>query len=509
MKIREALRLREKGLSNSQISLSPTAGMARSTVVELFKRCDSAKITYENSQEMSDRELETFLYPRKALGKREKQELNEAYWLQRISESKKQIMSVWQDEYLVQNPGGLSYAQFSNRLRKWEGEHNPKVYYPKNRKAGEIMETDWCGDVVPLLYNKTVEIFEKVHFFVASLGFSQMIFARAYLDEKEAAWLDGHTRALEFFGALPEVVTPDNAKTGVTKAHHYDPLKNPSFAQWAAYYGLAIIPARPYKPTDKDRVESSVNTFQSKILPKLKEQVFFDLDSINLFIHKELKVINERPYQKRPGSRASIFREVDLPAMRPLPPHRYENPETKWVIASRNGYHIQYDDHQYSVPFQLAGQKILLSATSTKVEFHFDNKLVALHQRCYSRQQIYVTDPNHMPKKHQAQLEEDNMTGEKYLKWAERIGPCTRQVIETLLLRYEQEQQSYRTCMGILRMAEKHSEPVLEKACEKACETGIAGYKQIESLVGKLTGSTTKKTNNHANLRGGEYYKGR
>lgn len=511
MKIREALRLRSQGLNNSQIAMCATVNCARSTVVELFKRCAKAGINHENSQNLSDRELEALLYPRKHLARNPKQELNEAYWVKRVAESGKDILTIWEEEYLPQDLHGLSYGQFSYRLKQWREEHSPELDYPKQRKAGEVMETDWCGDQPNILYDKGSRTFSKAHLFVATIGFSQKLFVRAYRDEKQRAWLDAHTRALEYYGGVPKSVKPDNTKTAILKPDRYEAEKNPAFASWAAHYGVAVLPARSGKPKDKDRVEDAVGWVEQKILPKLKEQVFFDLEELNRILLVELKKLNEKPYQNRPCNRSEIFREVDLPAMRPLPAHAFENPEMKWVRASKNGYHVQFDGHRYSVPFQLAGERILLSASSTAVELLYDNKRVALHRRCYARNQLYVTDPKHMPPKHQAQRQTDCMTGDKYLKWAAEIGPHTEKVIATLLSRYVIEEQVYDSCMGILRFSKTYSPFQLELACQKACKLGVGGYRQIKHFLEQPKPETTEEraTNLHSNIRGASYYKGR
>ena len=508
MRIREALRLRAAGHSNVQIAGSRTVACARSTLVELFRRCDNAGITYENSQAISDGELETLLYPRKHMARHPRQELDEAHWLKREAESGKTRMAVWQDEYLPANPEGLSYPRFCTRLKQYQKNTNPKLDYPKQRKAGEVMETDWCGEKPALIYDQETGTFQKTHIFVAALGFSQRIFARAFPDEKQVSWIDGHTKALEYYGALPRIVTPDNTKTAIKQPNRYEPEKNPVFSRWATHYNVAIIPARIKKPKDKDRVEDAVGWVEQAIFPLLKEQVFFSFSELNIALLQEVEKLNDRPYQKRPGSRSEIYLQVDKPAMRPLPAHSFQNPETRWAKVSKNGYHVQFDGRHYSAPFQLAGKEVLLSATGTTVELLYDNRRVALHRRCYAANRLYVTDPAHMPPRHLAQHETDCMTAAKYLDWAGGVGPSTRKVIATLLARYEIQEQAYGSCMGILRLADQHSQIQLESACRRACQQGVSGYRQIRALIEEqaMTIKEDRPANCHTNLRGGQYY---
>ena len=254
-------------------------------------------------------------------------------------------------------------------------------------------------------------------------------------------------------------------------------------------------------------MEDAVGWVEQRVFPILKEQVFFSFNELNIALLEEVEKLNDKPYQQRPGSRSEIFLQVDKPSMRPLPAHPFQNPETKWAKVSKNGYHVHFDGRYYSAPFQLAGQEVLLSATGRTVELLYDNKRVALHRRCYAVHQRYVTDPAHMPPRHLAQYETDSMTGPKYLDWAAKIGPSTKKVIATLLDRYEIQEQSYGSCMGILRLADCHSQFQLEAACRLACQQGIGGYRQIKTLIDKKPSKEEDRPANcHANLRGGQYY---
>lgn len=506
MKIREALRLKEAGLSHSQIASSGTVGVARSTLIELFKRCNGISMNYERAKDLSDSELEALLYPRKFAATKQRVPLNEEAWLLRTKTSGLDRQSVW-EEYIREHPGGLSYAHFCRRLRDHDARKHNRLDYPKTRKPGEIMETDWCGTTLRIVFDRDRNALQTVHFFVAALGFSQKYFVYACPDEKQASWIEAHTKALEYYGAVPRIIKPDNTKTAITKPDRYEPQKNPVFALWASYYGVAIVPARVAKPKDKDRAEDVAGTATMKILPKLKNQLFFDFNELNRIIQIEVEKLNKKTYQRRPQSRAEICLDVDLPTMRPLPTHPFYMPEIKWARVSRNGYHVHFDGHQYSAPYQLAGQRVMLAASSTTVELLYDNKRVACHRRCYSMKQIYVTERSHMPEKHQTQDIADAMNGNKYRSWAQSIGPSTKHVIDDLLNRYAVEEQSYQPCMGILRLADRYSPFLLEKACQQAIESGVIGYKYIKHQLEMMASQLDETRTTHANIRGATYYK--
>lgn len=505
MKIREALRLKAAGLNNTQISESSTVGAARSTIVELFKRCELAGIDAEQAAEMSDSELRALLYPRNLRSGRARQELNEERWYQKILNGKDR-QGCW-EEYISEEPDGMSYGQFCRRIKQFSREKGDGLSYAKQMKAGEVMETDWAGETLDIVYDPTTDTFLTAHIFVSTLGFSGKIFCRAYLNEREEAWIDAHSRALEYYGGLPRIVTPDNTKTAITKTNRYEPTKNPNFMLWAQHYGLAIIPARISKPTDKNLVEGGVGYVERRVLSKLKGQIFFSFDSLNQELGRLVEILNNRPYQKRPGSRLEVFAEIDQPHLRPLPLHRFELPQVKWATVSRNGYHVSFDGRLYSTPYQFCGKKVLVSSTGTTVEILYDNRRIAFHQRCYDPAIRCITIKDHMPQRHQHQYMADSMNGRKYRNWAETVGPFTYKFISALLERYEIEEQTYQSCMGILRLADKYSNPLLEEACRIACEIGMGGYTQIKTILTKIEQKQKQeKLNKHENIRGASYY---
>jgi hypothetical protein len=195
-----------------------------------------------------------------------------------------------------------------------------------------------------------------------------------------------------------------------------------------------------------------------------------------------MKMLVERPFQERPGSRASVFKELDKPALRPLPPERFEYA----LYTTRrvpDNYHVEYDGYYYSVPYTLFKQEVTIRATTSAIEVINGNReCMALHQRRRHGSR-YVTQPGHMPEKHRRQLEYSRRTGKDYLKWAATIGENTRAVIERMLTIQQVEMTAYRTCMGILQCAQKYSPEKLERACEQALRLGSPYYTTIRSLL--------------------------
>ena len=279
------------------------------------------------------------------------------------------------------------------------------------------------------------------------------------------------------------------------------------YAAWAEHYGVAIIPARPAKPKDKSQAEGSVGYIERRIFPKLRQQLFFSLEEFNRILALEVDKLNKKSYQKRPGSRQEIFLDIDQPALRPLPAERFQIKYAKFAKISKNDYHVKVEGHWYSAPFHLAGKKVLVVVTDTTVEIIYNNQRLAYHSRCYNKAQKFVTNPDHMPSTHKAQYMADRMSKEKYLAWARSCGPNTVNYLKQFIDNHHIVEQSYQSCMGILRLSTKHSPFLLELACQEALEQGIGGYRQIKTIIEKIAERNHPLENlNHENIRGGEYY---
>jgi hypothetical protein len=193
---------------------------------------------------------------------------------------------------------------------------------------------------------------------------------------------------------------PDQLRSAVARADRYDPDINQTFHELALHYGMVIIPAPPRKPKGKAKVEVGVLIAQRWILARLRNRRFFSLVELNNAIAELVEELNERHFQKLPGNRRQAFETLDLPAMKPLPPVRFEVAERKTTRANID-YHIEFDARYYSVPNQLRQQLIDVRATASIVECRHRGVRVACHHRCYARKGTAVTLPEHRPKSHE------------------------------------------------------------------------------------------------------------
>ncbi len=159
--------------------------------------------------------------------------------------------------------------------------------------------------------------------FVATLGASSYTFAEATWTQTLPDWIGSHTRAYAFLGGVPAMTVSDNLRSGITKACFYEPAVNRSYAEMAAHYDTAIIPARPRKPRDKAKVEAAVLLATRWIIAKLRNRKFFSLVELNEAIRVCVADLNNRPSRHLGASRRALFEEVERSALKSLPAEPY------------------------------------------------------------------------------------------------------------------------------------------------------------------------------------------
>jgi hypothetical protein len=316
----------------------------------------------------------------------------------------------------------------------------------------------------------------------------------------------------EYFGGAAKILVSDNCKTAVNRSGGwYNQEVNATYYEMAEHYGTAIIPAMVRKPKDKPNVEGTVGIVNTWVIAALRNEEFFSLAELNRAIREKLKVFNQRPFQKKEGNRLEIFRNEEQPLLSALPITPYEM--TEWKIATvQFNYHISFDGMLYSVPYEYIKQKVNVKVTDKTVTIYSNQSRIAIHVRLYGRKGQYATMTEHMPVEHQKYLE---WNGERFRKWAKQIGINTYKAVDAILASKRVEQQTYKSCMGLLKMAEKHSAERLETACLKALGyTASPSYKIIKNILmtgGNKSepGKTNATTNKHGITRGAGYYGGK
>ncbi len=502
--IREVLRQKwELGFSNRQIG--HCCGLSRPTVAEYLRRANAAGLSWPLSGELDDDELERKLFPPRPTMPAERQAVPDWSLVHREFKRKGVTLALLWDEYKEANPEGFQYSWFCEHYRRWLGKLD--VVMRQTHRAGEKLFVDYAGQTVPIIERRTGEVHEA-QIFVAVLGASNYSYAEATSTQALPDWIGSHVRAFSYFASVPEIVVPDNIKSGVHLAHRYEPELNPTYAEMAQHYGVAIIPTRSAKPRDKAKAEVGVQIVERWILARLRNRQFFSLVELNTAMAELLEVLNSRPFKKLPGTRGSLFESLDRPAMRALPAVPYEYAEWKKVRVNID-YHVAIAKHYYSVPYQLVKQQLEARVTTSTVELFNKGKRVASHRRSYRPGQ-HTTVNAHMPKAHRQYAE---WTPQRLVRWAAETGPATAKLVEKILSSRPHPQHGFRACLGLMRLGKRYTTARLEAASRRALTIGSCSYKSVESILKngldrKPLPSTTIETPTieHDNLRGSDYY---
>jgi transposase len=340
------------------------------------------------------------------------------------------------------------------------------------------------------------------------LGASSYTYAESTWTQSLPDWIASHQRMFRFYGGVTDLLIPDNLLAGVTDANRYTPTINATYAEMAAHYQTAVLPARPRKPKDKAKAEVAVQVVERWILARLRHHTFFSLPELNQAIAELLPDLNGRHFQGQTVSRRDLYEQLDAPALRPLPDTAYEYAE--WRKAKPGiDYHISVNKRFYSVPHALIGQTLDVRLTAETVEVLHKGNRVAVHAR-YGPQR-FSTLMDHMPRSHRAHRE---WSPGRFLHWAQDIGPCTRQVVQQQLEKRPHPEHGYRACLGLLNLSRRYSKARLEKACERALAIRSINYQSIASILKQGLDQQTLEGDAHLqdelplhdNVRGAGYY---
>ena len=503
----------QKSLGFSERNIAQSCGVSRNTVAKVLKKAAEIKLSWPLDFDMTDSALEELMFPKdkSATNKRMPNFDYIRKELLRNGVNKKLLWVEYCEECRMSSEEPLMYSQFCYYIQKDEEKRRATMHIP--RKPGEQIEVDWAGDPAHIIDPDTGEITDA-WIFVGVLTYSQYAFLKAYMNEKTNNWIKAHVQMFDFFGGVTPMLVSDNCTTAVNhkKSDWYNTALNTTYHEMAEHYNLAILPARVRKPKDKPNVEGSVGKISTWITAALRNEQFFSLAELNASIREKLDAYNARKFQKKECSRLSLFLGEEMPLLAPLPATPFELAEWKQATVQFN-YHIAVDRMFYSVPYQYIKNKVDVRITDTTVEIFYNHNRIASHRRLYGRSGQYSTVTEHMPQEHQKYLE---WNGDRFRKWADSIGINTSKVVDAILTSGRIEQQSYRSCMGLLKLAEKYSPEKLEQVCAKALSySGKPSYKSIKNLLAAIKDAPDTESESsqavkpHGITRGARYYGGK
>ena len=508
--IREIIRMKANGLSNSQISKS--IGKSRTTIVKYLGVIETSGICLKELLELKGEDLSELFEVSTELDPANREQIHKDLYcffpylekeLKRVGVTRHILWG----EYKTKHPQGVMYSQFCEHYKKWN--QKSQGYMPTTHKAGEKLFIDYAGKKLHIVDRETGEI-KPVEVFVATLGASQYTYVEASFSQQIPDFIGSVQNCLHYLGGVPACIIPDNLKSAVTKSNKYEPHINEQFACFASHYDTSIMPARALKPKDKSLVEGAVNITYTRIHAVLRDKEFYGITELNLAIKELLLIYNQTPFQKKQLSRTALFLEIEKDALKPLPLEKYEIRDYKMATVQKN-CHVYYssDKNYYSVPNAYIGKKVKMILTQSVVEIYHNQARIALHPR--SRKGYhYVTLKEHMPVNHTYNAD---WSSEYFITWAQKIGTSTKECIEKTLDKKQYPEQNYKSCMGILSMAAKIGKERLNNACKRALSYDAVSYNSIKNILERGLDKEEEQLDlfnvsisNHDNIRGSKYY---
>ena len=508
---REIIRL--KNLKFSNVAIANSLCCSRNTVSEVLKLAESHSLEWPIPETLTNKDIEQLFYPGR--GTNEGRRLPDYEYIYNELAKPGVTLSLLWAEYCAkceaEHTIPYQHTQFNEKYHAYAA--SKKATLRIKRKPGETMEVGWIGDTLKV-YDSANCCEIPAYIFVAVLPCSLYGYTEAFPDMKSNHWIEAHVHAYSFFGGVTRILVPDNLKTGVIKNTRTELILNRSYHEMAEHYGTAIIPARPVKPKDKPNAEGTVKVLETWILAALRNRKFFTFQELNKAIHKKLEEFNAKPFQKKKGSRLSAFLEEERDFLMPLPASPYET--AVWSTATiQPDYLITVGNCKYSVPYEFIGKKVDIRAAENSIEVFYHGDRIASHVRkMYAPEPIYL--PEHMPENHRKFLEYNT---ESFLDWGKSMGHSTHLVIKHFLFMHKVEQQGYKSCASLMKLADRYGTDRLENACAKALSyTPNPSLKNISTilkngqdkvvLTSESASVSNKESLKYGITRGASYYKG-
>jgi transposase len=502
-RIRDLLRLKhENGLSSRLISAS--LGISKGAVSSYLQRAQVAGLSWPLPDDLTDTALERLLFPgAPAPDLQPRPEPNWAYIDQELRRAGVTRGLLWQ-EYRADHPDGFGYAWFCERYDQWKRRVSPSMR--QRHAAGEKVFVDYAGDTINVIDPVTGHA-QAMKLFVAAMGASSYIYAVARPSEGLADWIACHVDLFDFLGGVPTIVVCGNLKAAVTNPDRYEPGLNRTYQDLSRHYGTTIIPARPYKPRDKAKVEQSVLLAQRWILARLRNQRFFALAELNQAIAELARDLNGRIMRAYGASRAELFASVDAPALKPLPDQPYAFASWKRCRVGLD-YHVEVTGCWYSVPYRLIRELVDVRVTEGVVEIFHKGGRIASHAKSKGRRS-HVTVPEHMPSAHRRHA---SWTPNRIMAAADKIGPSAAALFSQIMTDRPHPEQGFRTCIGILSLEKTYGQARLEAACQRA---GLIKARSVSSVRSILQNGLDRafldlepepEPLRHRNIRGRDFF---
>ena len=491
-------------------------GISRNTIREYLRRIEASGLGHQQLLDHSDETL-IEIVSTDPVEKGQKGRILEADRFAQLeqrldrysSELKRRGVTrqlLW-EEYRQDHPSGYGYTQFCGHLKKYLLRDDAVMHF--THIPGEQLQMDFAGDKLGYVDIQTGE-WIACEVLVGVMPYSNFTYAIALDSQKQEQVIAGFVRNVKYLGGVPLSVKWDNMRQVVKRADRYEPVFTEALEYLSEHYNTTILAARVRKPRDKASVEKAVDIAYKRLYAPLRDRVFHSLEQLNEALHLELEKLNSRPFKAKPGCRRSVFETEEKPLLKELPSSDYLIKKVTESKVQRN-YHVIVgeDRHQYSVPYTLIGKRLKIIYTSETVEIYDGLSRVAIHRRSYKKNG-YTTLAQHRPEKHNHQVQQKAWDGEYFERQAALVGPATLKVVSRILQSNVFYEQTYNSCLGILRLGNCYSNERLEAACRRIEHAPVVNCGMVKNILKKhLDKEITKPiqfTPPHEQIRGPQAY---
>lgn len=512
IKAKLVLQLRAEGLSGRAISVSQ--GMSRHSVQAVIEAADRDGIGWDDVAEVAEAQVYERLFPGRGVRESvfEQPEWGRVHReLARVGVTLRLLHQEYVDDCGQSGRPAMSYDRFCRLYGDYATVTGASSRV--GHKAGRSIEVDWSGPTMWLTDSATGEE-SRVYLFVACLPFSRYAFVEPCLDMRQDSWLRAHVSMFQFLGGTVPRIVPDNLKTGViSHPREGEVVLNDAYREMAAHYSAAVLPGRVRHPKDKASVENTVAHVATWVIAALREETFTSLSQLRQRIGEQISAYNQIPFQKRDGSRSSVFTAEEAPLLTPLPTVAFEI--SRWAYGrkvSKNG-HLTWERNFYSVPFTHIGAKVDLRVTDTTLEVYRGDERLTSHllvpPGAVNR---YQTNEADLPEGRAFQAWDRARVEE----WAGRIGPATMSVIVKIFESAAIQEQGLDPALAVLRLSRRFSPARVEAACQLALRGPLRSprYAHLRPILDTGQDKTlpasqgTEDVETGGYVRGSSYYAG-
>ena len=508
-KIRSILKQHAEGMGKQTISTRTQA--SRNTVKRYIQLYTVLGLTIEDINSMSDKELDILFSKTELPSTTQKERMQELYnffprMMKELRRTGVTRQLMW-EEYIKLHPNGFKMTQFREYYNRWQHRVEPGMRI--EHKVGDKMFVDYAGVKMHIVNKDTGEI-QEVEVFVSVLGGSQLFYVEGVMSQCKEDFIMACENALKYYGGAPSAIVSDNLKSAVIKSDKYEPTLNESFDDFASHYGMAVLPAGPYKPKHKALVEGAVKIIYTRIYARYRDHEFYTLEELNKAIWEALEEHNNKFMQGRKYSRREIFSELERQELSPLPLLPYELKKKRIVTVLKDGHVCMAEDkHYYSVPHDYIGAKVTILYSQTQVEIYHKHEKITVHER-NRKPHSHSTIEAHLAS---WQKVFTDWNPDKFINWGASIHEDVKEYLEGIINRKKHPEHAYKSCMGILSLAKKVGNDRLINACRRGSYFGDYGYMTIKMIIEKGLDKTFDSDElrelpmpSHDNIRGEEYY---